>query len=105
VAGVDFAALQRSVMTTGEPVTYAPANQPPFDARGVFFRFMVQVQDMHGVPVTVPRATLRVSEADFVNYSPPRTGDRVMLRDTTFDVVDVEMDGFGSAVLTLGVIG
>jgi hypothetical protein len=106
VAGVDFAALQRSVQTAfAEPAIYAPANQPPFQVQGVFNRFMVQVRDMHDVPVTVPRTTLRISEADFIGYPAPRSGDRVMMRGETFDVIDPEADGFGSMVLILGIVG
>ena len=104
---MDFALLNASVMgafAERDRVLYTPArNDPPFQVRGVFDRYQVEVSGPEGGPPTMARRTvLGVLETEFPPGFRHQPYDKLTLRGVTYDVTSAEPDGMGWVTLHLG---
>ncbi len=83
----------------GTPVTYTPRSTgQPQEIEAPFDRPFAQY-DAEGQPVMATRPVLHVRLADLA--SPPKRGDRVVVKGENFRVKTVEPDGHGGADLEL----
>lgn len=84
----------------GESITYTPKGQPAFSIIGIFTESHEEVVVQDGVPISSVKPTLDVVLADFGERR-PRQEDEIEREGTTYQVADVEPDGYGMAKLIL----
>ncbi len=92
----------------GVPVRYLPSiekrpglNGVAIEISGVFDdnRQTVNLMGGGGMEAVVPRPVVEVRLVDL--GIDPMEGDEVMVNEITYRILDVEMDGYGTAVLVL----
>ncbi|MFH5923842.1 head-tail joining protein [Roseomonas xinghualingensis] len=92
----------------GEPITYQPAGQAGLlpGLRGIFDRTQLQVLMPEEIAASsVAKTWLGVRLRDFPRDFQHCPKDRILIRGTTFDVIDALPDGQGWVYLELGRIG
>jgi len=84
----------------GEPVTYAPADDGPFQTTGIFDRAYTEVdiaEDGTQINTTLPVLGVRLSQFPIG----PKQGDQLTVQGGVYVVKDVRPDGHGAAKLML----
>lgn len=84
----------------GEAVQYVPADGDPFDIRGVFDDAHEPLTTDGEVNVNTTMTVLSIRSGD-VPAGVAVEEDRVVVRETTFLIVDVQSDGQGTLDLIL----
>lgn len=106
--GVDFDALALAPCiaafgekANGRSVTYQPAGGAAAAVDGIFDAAHEEVTVQQGAPVSTINPMLGIRLADFPGGTAPAQGDRLTIRGTPYEIVDIEPDGQGGANLKL----
>ena len=86
--------------TFGEEVTYGRENVEPFTIEGIFQRAFTDVNVQAEANIALHEARIDVRRADF--SFEPAAGDTVTRLGVTYEVVDVQYDGWAMTRLYLG---
>jgi hypothetical protein len=100
---IDFSTLVLgpAMAAFGEPVTYDPVEGDAFALTAVVDLAHAEVSFTDGAPVSTVKPMLGVRLADFPAGIAPQQDDQATVRGTLYDVVDVEPDGQGGAMLVM----
>lgn len=102
---MSFTALAEATLTAcrdafGENVSYTPAGGSAGTVKAIFSAQSDEFDPSTGIIVRTKKPKLGVKLSDLAAI--PARGDLVTVRTVTYKVTDVDLDGEGGAVLSLG---